>query len=360
MYPLLHAIKESYKGHFENLERANNFLGSLKKTTYVSAMAVTDLALKAVTNYVVGESLSLDDIAARLKEFEEKSDSLERVLSDWADNVTKLRKAFHELLTIYSKDLSASLRNNGNDIEPERIRFVILVDDLDRCLPNIAISILESIKNFLWSDKCVYVLALNQKVIHQAIATKYQGVNISGKQYLEKILNYSFYVPEPPNDDLAKFVLASLKDLAPEVLDGWTEYAFESFSATVQVCHFDNPRKLKRVLNQFLLFLNENGGRVGNEDIPNISRLIIMGEYYPDIYQLFAQAPDKAKAAFANLGGPKFSLDQFKDAYAVNILDRYPELVKVKQLFNIDLTIELYPIAEQVKDVNRVLSIQRG
>jgi hypothetical protein len=362
IYPLLHVIHEDYQDHFKNLDRAGNFLTALKKVSYVSTMAVTDLALKAVTNHVMGQALSLDDLVARLKEFEDKSESLNAILAQWADNIGSLKKAFQELLQAYADDLAHKLTadNPSKKFNSDNIRFVILLDDLDRCLPQTAITVLENIKNFLSSDKCIYVLALNHKIVHQGIATKYQGVNIDGRQYLEKILNYSFYIPRPSSESLDKFAINSLRSLAPELLDADTQSAFEQFGATVRECHFDNPRKLKRVLNQYLLYLNKY---LTHEKIPflqNITKFIIMGEYYPEIYQIFIKVPERAKSTLAGLGSSNFSIEKFKDIYGINIANYYSELTRIKQIFSIDLTFEKYPVAQQIQDVNDILSAEQG
>lgn len=53
-------------------------------------------------------------------------------------------------------------------------RLVIFVDDLDRCLPEKAIEVLEAIKLFLDVENCVFVLGLDQEVIARGIEMKYR------------------------------------------------------------------------------------------------------------------------------------------------------------------------------------------
>jgi predicted KAP-like P-loop ATPase len=51
-------------------------------------------------------------------------------------------------------------------------RLVVFVDDLDRCLPEKAIEVLEAIKLFLDVENCVFVLGLDQDVIARGIEIK--------------------------------------------------------------------------------------------------------------------------------------------------------------------------------------------
>ena len=53
-------------------------------------------------------------------------------------------------------------------------RVVILVDDLDRCLPESVIATLEAIKLFLSVDKMAFVIAYDREPVVQAIATRYE------------------------------------------------------------------------------------------------------------------------------------------------------------------------------------------
>ncbi len=57
----------------------------------------------------------------------------------------EILKGFKELLLAYAKEYPF----NKPGATAEDARFVILIDDLDRCLPETVIAILEKIKNFL-------------------------------------------------------------------------------------------------------------------------------------------------------------------------------------------------------------------
>jgi hypothetical protein len=53
-------------------------------------------------------------------------------------------------------------------------RIVVFVDDLDRCLPNNAPEVLESMKLFFDLEGFVFVVGLDQSVIERAIELKYE------------------------------------------------------------------------------------------------------------------------------------------------------------------------------------------
>jgi hypothetical protein len=74
----------------------------------------------------------------------------------------------------------------------ERGRIVIFIDDLDRCTPDKVPDVLEAIKLFAATERCIYVLAFDQKVVGGRIAKKYAFEEEEGTNYLEKIVQIPF------------------------------------------------------------------------------------------------------------------------------------------------------------------------
>jgi formylglycine-generating enzyme required for sulfatase activity len=133
-------------------------------------------------------------------------------------------------------------------------RLVVFVDDLDRCLPEKAIQVLEAIKLFLDVQDCVFVLGIDQDVIARGIELKYRDVkdikNVDGKphftiegiKYLEKIIQLPFQIPPVIQDDMGSFV---------EGLSG--EWPHEDCPRVFAEGLGDNPRNIKRTVNTFLM-----------------------------------------------------------------------------------------------------------
>ena len=131
-------------------------------------------------------------------------------------------------------------------------RLVVFVDDLDRCLPEKAIEVLEAIKLFVDAPGCIFILGLDQDVITRGVEIRYKdfdkgdGVQISnpidGARYLEKIIQLPFQIPEIEATDMDGFV----KSLVEE----WPRLeCSEVFAKGLG----DNPRRVKRTVNTFLM-----------------------------------------------------------------------------------------------------------
>lgn len=78
-------------------------------------------------------------------------------------------------------------------------RVVVLVDDLDRCLPEAVIDILEAIRLFLFVEGTVFVLAADEQMIEYAVRRHFPDLPVSQadytKHYLEKLVQIPIRVP---------------------------------------------------------------------------------------------------------------------------------------------------------------------
>lgn len=136
-------------------------------------------------------------------------------------------------------------------------RLVVFVDDLDRCLPEKAIEVLEAIKLFLDAENCVFVLGLDQEVIARGIEMKYkelgarqdsnnqQRFTVEGMRYLEKIIQLPFQIPPVEQNDMGDFVHGLN-----------TEWPHEECPKVFAEGLGDNPRQIKRTINTFLTLWN--------------------------------------------------------------------------------------------------------
>ena len=91
---------------------------------------------------------------------------------------------------------------NGERGLPARadVAAEVFVDDLDRCLPEKAIEVLEAIKLFLEAPGTVFVLGMDREVVERGVESRYRGffrqvsttgndLPISGDTYLQVFVN---------------------------------------------------------------------------------------------------------------------------------------------------------------------------
>jgi hypothetical protein len=92
---------------------------------------------------------------------------------------------------------------------PDVDRVVVLVDDLDRCLPPAVIATLEGIKLFLAVPKMVFVVAADQEMVRDSIAVSLGETNRSAAfatRYLEKIVQLPVTLPRLATADAEAYI----------------------------------------------------------------------------------------------------------------------------------------------------------
>jgi len=165
-------------------------------------------------------------------------------------------------------------------------RLAVFVDDLDRCLPDKAIEVLEAVKLFLDVCGVIFVLGVDREVIEAGIRVRYADYEtlIDGARYMEKIVQIPFNLPPIPPRAVEGYVRqvtgGGLPDLRCERV----------FSVGLEA----NPRRIKRTLNVFLLLwrLAQNREELRQSIKPvRLAKLVVIQQYYPRLYALLTQGP---------------------------------------------------------------------
>jgi hypothetical protein len=181
--------------------------------------------------------------------------------------------------------------------------LVILIDDLDRCLPERIIETLEAIKLFVLVPKTAFVIGADQRIVEHAIGTRYvkqhterqdlSSVDVGQltKDYLEKLIQIPYNLPRLSPAEIETYInlLACQKfldeDPLNKVLEDWSSKRKGNFYSAYQyrsVCDLfgeenvidqlkkqllwsnsiaqvlteglkGNPRQVKRMLNKMIL-----------------------------------------------------------------------------------------------------------
>jgi predicted KAP-like P-loop ATPase len=121
-------------------------------------------------------------------------DSIGKYLTDskvFEDN--SLSKEFSEFQSSFVTLLSES-----------RIKkLVVLIDDLDRCLPKVTIETLEAVRLFMFTKSTAFVIAADETMIEYAVSSHFPNMskkesnNVSdySQRYLEKLIQVPFKIP---------------------------------------------------------------------------------------------------------------------------------------------------------------------
>ena len=80
---------------------------------------------------------------------------------------------------------------------------IFIVDELDRCRPTYAIEMLERIKHLFTIENVIFVLSVDQSVLHESIKGFYGSSSISAENYLRRFIDVEYCLPDP---SIEKFI----------------------------------------------------------------------------------------------------------------------------------------------------------
>ncbi len=163
-------------------------------------------------------------------------------------------------------------------------RLVIFVDDLDRCLPEKAIEVLEAIKLFLDVEGCVFVLGIDQEVITRGLEARYRESLVNGESakfsthYIEKLIQLPFHLPPIEARKIGEY-LDFLK------VDWPDNHCAEIFAEALS----PNPRQIKRTINVFMLLwkLAEKRRKDIGAQVTalRLAKVVILQTAYPEVFE---------------------------------------------------------------------------
>lgn len=130
------------------------------------------------------ETIDEDEIDKYLREGQEQT---------FSRNVTGFREDFKELLE-----------------EAKIKRLVVLIDDLDRCLPPTIIQTLEAIKLFLSVGNVAFVIGADERLVRYAVRERFpelpgERVDV-GRDYLEKLIQYPVRIPSLSRSEVQSYI----------------------------------------------------------------------------------------------------------------------------------------------------------
>lgn len=216
-------------------------------------------------------------------------------------------------------------------------KLIVLIDDLDRCLPEVAIEILEAARLFMFTGETAFVIAADENMIRYAVKKHFPdamdeinktniGENFANK-YLEKLIQVPFRIPALGEVEATIYIMLLLvgsvldeenenykklcKDGLERIKKPWDvkTYTIEDVSKILQTDYTGdvpkvvligaqtskllakytdgNPRKIKRFINMLLLRYQIAGNRGYGEDLklPILAKMMLAEYYMPTFYQ---------------------------------------------------------------------------
>jgi len=268
----------------------------------VSGMEIKDVVEKATESLEHIEDQKIEDYFAK----EDQAKTLRR-------GIREFRKEFGELLK-----------------ETKIKTLVVIIDDLDRCLPDTIIETLEAIKLFLFVENSAFILGADERLIKYAVRRRFPelpGEKVEvGRDYLEKLIQYPIRIPSLGRSEMETYIALLFLDSSKveadkiETVHAWctsaetiqSDRAFgyatakqilkeippeleehlilsEQLAPLLATGLNGNPRQCKRFLNTLILRLQMADSRGIKLSKRILAKLMLLEYFRPETFRLLAQ-----------------------------------------------------------------------
>lgn len=338
---LMSAILSEITRHRKMSEKAKDVVKKLwKNINWISvAKTMGSVAFSAATGAPPLNLLTglVSKLKSDVKDEEKVTNAIESV-GNYLDDAKvfediSLSKEFHEFQESFEELLQ----------ETNIKKLIILIDDLDRCLPQVTIETLEAVRLFLFSKSTAFVIAADEAMIEYAVgsyfpdypseADQHSGYQYS-KRYLEKLIQVPFRIPvlgkiesemyttmlmigselDEHDDEFSKILnIAHDRMEKPWENNGFTiddirtalgdKYAqvSEAFAVANQISDIlskntqGNPRKIKRFINMLLLRqeIAEARGFGASIQLPIMAKMMLAEQFHAVEYKNIATLLDE-------------------------------------------------------------------
>lgn len=180
-------------------------------------------------------------------------------------------------------------RDGGGREVPAK-RLVIFIDDLDRCSEPQVLALLESIKLYLQTRYCVFVLGMDGTAARRAVAKSLPGsTREHAQEYLEKLFQATIQVP----------VCSNAKPFLKGIVDGASLSAQPHCVDLLASLLEPNPRKMKNFVNGLGIAWRCAGKAAQKAGVEAFVLVHYLRLYHPDVYRLITYERKHVKALHA-------------------------------------------------------------
>ncbi len=132
-------------------------------------------------------------------------------------------------------------------------RMVVFIDDLDRCLPEVGLKVLEALKLYLNVEGLVFVVGVDREVVEDLVKKHYADLGLKpekGASYLAKMFQVEATVaPSDPQIDV--FLDSTLSE--NPAWRAFEEPEQDIFRGVIRRLAAESPREVKRLVNSALM-----------------------------------------------------------------------------------------------------------
>lgn len=222
------------------------FKSTLKKAATL-AKHIAPVVAKAIADKYIDTTNIKDAIVGVTKGLTDVFENDVNEYSNKKKSISEFRKSLADFIA------------NTNKGKP----VIFIIDELDRCRPDYAVSILEQVKHFFSVPNIIFILSIDKIQLGKAVRGVYGSDKIDADEYLRRFIDLEYSIPEPEIGTFSTYL--------------YEYFNFDDFFAKPERAKYN---ELKYNKTDFLkiariLFLNSNSSLREQEKIFALARIAL-------------------------------------------------------------------------------------
>lgn len=286
------------------------------KSVLDKAAPLTVKILPALAKSIAGKYIGDDFVKELVNGFAEvTSEGLKNEIQVYTDRKKSL------------KDFRNSLEKFAAEASPDK-PLIFFIDELDRCRPNYAVEVLETVKHLFSVKGIVFVISIDKEQLAHAVKGVYGSESIDANEYLRRFIDLEYQIPRPNIQNFVDYLYEYFK--FQDFLDDPSRQTQSEFR--------NNQNTFKSIAN--LLFIKGHFRLRQIEKIFAKIRLILKGfsvnhYVFPEIILFLAFIQEKHPIFWKKLKTHQLSIQDFVNEMDVVIKPIYKDSLNVNQILSL-------------------------
>ncbi len=342
-------ISKVLQNEEEHKELNNSIYYTKEKTEFDKKAIGIDLFILLIADVLLLHFINIWSAGLTQSLFESVTLIVNLVAMIYTYHSTKRTKQPIAYIEEYEMNFKEIINKNKYDYE----KIYIAIENIDRCLPDHSITLLESLRAFLDNNEnegngikkqLIFFIPCDKEIIKHTIENKYGGRNeVDASAYLDKLIQLPYDLPIPANKNYAAYVESLLNDAYKNTKVSLNEGKmekryFEYVIDMLKLTEIKNPREIKILFREWeMRFVNldesikynkENWGlSINLESALFLLKLLILKKVNPGSYEshleLVSMTEDLIKDAtnLSNINNNIFKRGGWDDVF--KILNNY-------------------------------------
>ncbi len=192
---------------------------TLKKRTLAAGVQLLSWGAKVGLKAATLGALNASDIEA----LSEVKGDIAEGFSEMASKLVQVRlEAYSNSIAVFDAYRSSLSALPGAIDSDKTNKLVVIIDELDRCKPTFAVSLIEQVKHLFSVPNVAFLLVMNKEQLQESIRSIY-GQGIDASTYLQKFINLETRIPRKSS------YYSHRSDVATYIRHLWKLHDFESW-----------------------------------------------------------------------------------------------------------------------------------